>query len=89
MHLPLTPAFTAKIPTPCRNRAANGFQGEVKVARRKAWIMKKERRWLKSAIAASTGAQAALPWERSVRRRLGPTKAAMSARAPQRAIAAR
>jgi hypothetical protein len=31
--------------------------------------MKKERRWLKSAIAASKEPQAALPWQRSARRK--------------------
>ena len=31
--------------------------------------MKKERRWIKSIIAASTEAQVALPWARSTRRR--------------------
>jgi hypothetical protein len=32
-------------------------------------IMKKERRWLKSIIAASLEPQVALPWQRSTRRK--------------------
>ncbi|MEO6300544.1 MAG: hypothetical protein ABIV25_15910 [Paracoccaceae bacterium] len=31
--------------------------------------MKKERRWLKSVIAASAGMQIAMPWQRQARRR--------------------
>ena len=52
--------------------------------------MKKERRWLKSAIAASKEPQAALPWQRSVRRK--PTSlsfAACAFSARPTAIAAR
>ncbi len=49
--------------------------------------MKKERRWIKSVIAASLEAQPALPWQRSTRRR----PEAMKAAAPTkpRAMAAR
>ncbi|MDT8857046.1 hypothetical protein RNZ50_18815 [Paracoccaceae bacterium Fryx2] len=49
--------------------------------------MKKERRWLKSVLAASTEAQVALPWQRSTRRR----PEAMKPEIPQksRAVAAR
>jgi hypothetical protein len=50
--------------------------------------MKKERRWLKSVIAASVDAQVVMPWQRGIRRRpaamkpvsAAPAKAAMAAR---------
>ena len=48
--------------------------------------MKKERRWLKSAIAASLEQQVALPWARSARRKPEALKAVA---AKPRAIAAR
>ncbi|MFN4155450.1 MAG: hypothetical protein ACK4HF_12425 [Paracoccaceae bacterium] len=48
--------------------------------------MKKERRWLKSAIAASLEPQIALPWARSARRK---PQALRSAPAKPRALAAR
>ncbi|MDZ4309710.1 MAG: hypothetical protein U1A24_04010 [Cypionkella sp.] len=48
--------------------------------------MKKERRWLKSAIAASAEQQVALPWARGQRRRPEAMKAAP---AKSRALAAR
>ena len=41
--------------------------------------MKTERRWLKSAIAASLEPQVALPWQRSTRRRPAAMKAAPAA----------
>ena len=52
--------------------------------------MKKERRWLKSVIAASEGAQPSLPWTRGNRRKPEAVKAtaAKPATAPQ-AVAAR
>lgn len=50
--------------------------------------MKKERRWLKSVIAASLEPQAALPWQRGARRKPESLKAAPMAAKP-RAIAAR
>lgn len=50
--------------------------------------MKKERRWIKSVIAASLEAQPALPWQRSTRRRPEAMKAAPAPQKP-RAIAAR
>lgn len=48
--------------------------------------MKKERRWLKSAIAASLDPQIALPWVRAARRKPQALKAVT---APARAQAAR
>ena len=48
--------------------------------------MKKERRWMKSIVAASTEAQAPLPWARGTRRR---PEAMKTATAKPRAIAAR
>ncbi len=50
--------------------------------------MKKERRWLKSVIAASLEPQIALPWQRGNRRKPEALKAAPVALQP-RAIAAR
>jgi len=50
--------------------------------------MKKERRWLKSVIAASLEPQPALPWQRGTRRRPEAAKPAPSPMKP-RAIAAR
>lgn len=50
--------------------------------------MKKERRWLKSVIAASLDQQVALPWQRGQRRRPASLKAATPA-PPKGAIAAR
>jgi hypothetical protein len=47
--------------------------------------MKKDRRWLKSVIAASLEAQVALPWQRSARRK----PATLKGTAQKRAIAAR
>jgi hypothetical protein len=47
--------------------------------------MKKERRWLKSAIIASTEQQVVLPWARSARRK----PAAVKPSAPAKAVAAR
>lgn len=49
--------------------------------------MKKDRRWMKSAIAASTEPQAALPWARGTRRRPEAMKAQPVAK--PRAVAAR
>lgn len=49
--------------------------------------MKKDRRWMKSIIAASTEVQVALPWARSTRRRPAAVKEAVKV-AP-RAMAAR
>lgn len=49
--------------------------------------MKKDRRWLKSAIAAATETQIAMPWARGARRR---PEAMKTVAAPKlRAIAAR
>ena len=48
--------------------------------------MKKERRWLKSVIAASLEPQAALPWQRGARRKPASLKAVVE---KPRAIAAR
>ncbi|MDO9640272.1 MAG: hypothetical protein Q7J44_17175 [Pseudotabrizicola sp.] len=48
--------------------------------------MKKERRWLKSAIAASLDPQVAMPWARSARRKPEALKASGT---KPRAIAAR
>lgn len=50
--------------------------------------MKKERRWIKSVIAASLEPQPALPWQRTTRRRPEAVKAA-PARMKPRAMAAR
>jgi hypothetical protein len=50
--------------------------------------MKKDRRWLKSAIAASADTQVVLPWARGQRRRPEAMKAE-AAPAKQRAQAAR
>ena len=50
--------------------------------------MKKERRWLKSVIAASLEPQPALPWQRGARRRPEAVKASPAPLKP-RAIAAR
>jgi hypothetical protein len=50
--------------------------------------MKKERRWLKSVLAASLEQQPAMPWQRGNRRRPEAVKAAPTAIKP-RAIAAR
>jgi hypothetical protein len=49
--------------------------------------MTKQRRWMKSAITASTEAQVALPWARATRRRPEAMKATL--RQPTRALAAR
>ena len=49
--------------------------------------MKKDRRWLKSAIAAAAESQVALPWARGQRRRPEAMKVAPVATKPQ-AIAA-
>lgn len=43
--------------------------------------MKKERRWMKSAIAASTETQVVLPWARGQRRRPEAVKPATPAKA--------
>lgn len=51
--------------------------------------MKKERRWLKSVIAASLEPQPALPWQRGSRRRPEAVKPAPVAPLKPRAIAAR
>jgi hypothetical protein len=51
--------------------------------------MKKERRWLKSVIAASLEQQPALPWQRGTRRRPEAMKTAAPAPLKPRAIAAR
>ncbi|MEN9410916.1 MAG: hypothetical protein RL216_2890 [Pseudomonadota bacterium] len=50
--------------------------------------MKKERRWLKSVLAASLEPQPALPWQRGTRRRPEAVKAVPAPLKP-RAIAAR
>jgi hypothetical protein len=50
--------------------------------------MKKERRWLKSAIAASADAQIVMPWTRGQRRRPEAMKSVAAPSKP-RAIAAR
>lgn len=50
--------------------------------------MKKERRWLKSVIAASLDAQVAMPWQRGARRKPEAFKAPVVAAKP-RALAAR
>lgn len=50
--------------------------------------MKKERRWIKSVIAASTEVQVAMPWARTNRRRPEAMKAAAPVAKP-RALAAR
>lgn len=50
--------------------------------------MKKERRWMKSVLAASTDVQVALPWARGARRRPAAMKSA-PAQSQQRAVAAR
>lgn len=51
--------------------------------------MKKERRWLKSVLAASLEAQPALPWQRGARRRPEAVKPAAAAPMKPRAMAAR
>ena len=50
--------------------------------------MKKERRWLKSVIAASLEAKVALPWQRGARRRPAALKPAAAGQA-KAALAAR
>lgn len=50
--------------------------------------MKKERRWMKSVLAASTEAQVALPWARGARRRPQAMKTA-AVQPVTRAVAAR
>lgn len=49
--------------------------------------MKKERRWLKSAIAASLEQPVSLPWQRSARRKADSVKGAATTKS--RAVAAR
>ena len=49
--------------------------------------MKKERRWLKSAIAASTDVQVTMPWARQARRRPAVVKTSQAPKSM--AIAAR
>ena len=51
-------------------------------------IMKKERRWLKSVIAASLDQQVAMPWQRGARRKPEAIKTTADSNKP-RAIAAR
>ena len=51
--------------------------------------MKKERRWLKSVLAASLDPLPALPWQRGTRKRPAAVKLALPAPAAPRAIAAR
>lgn len=51
--------------------------------------MKKERRWLKSAIAAANEPQVALPWARGTRRRPAAMTAAMKPVSEPKAVAAR
>lgn len=55
---------------------------------RRTELMKKERRWLKSVIAASLEPQPALPWQRGARRKPAALKAAPSS-GKNPAIAAR
>lgn len=75
-------------PNPCRKSQGNS----VKVARTKQAqpgrmnTMKKDRRWMKSIIAASTEVQVSLPWARGTRRRPAAMKAAP--KAGTRAVAA-
>jgi hypothetical protein len=72
-------------PNPCRIAGANCPQQRQRL---KEQIMKKERRWLKSAIAASAETQVVMPWARGQRRRPEAMKDAPVAAKP-RAIAAR
>ena len=51
--------------------------------------MKKERRWLKSVIAASIDQSVVLPWERGLRRRPEATKIDLRPMIKPRAMAAR
>lgn len=51
--------------------------------------MKKERRWLKSVIAASVDTQVAMPWQRGLRRRPEAARATAQPMQKLRAMAAR
>ena len=51
--------------------------------------MKTQRRWMKSAIAASTEVQVSLPWARGTRRRPEAVKTAAATPAKPRSLAAR
>ncbi|MGB8811646.1 MAG: hypothetical protein WCC57_00515 [Paracoccaceae bacterium] len=51
--------------------------------------MKKERRWLKSVLAASEAQQVSMPWQRSARRKPEAMKALTTATIKPRALAAR
>lgn len=89
---PPAPQFAPPLPRPVpimRNpgpiRAANPRQGDPQNEcrpKQKETTMKKERRWLKSVIAASLEPQVALPWQRTARKKPASLKAA-----PARAMA--
>jgi hypothetical protein len=89
-HKGLIHAFPAQTPKPCRKAPSDfvstGRNGPRDERRRRK--MKKERRWLKSVLAASLEPQPALPWQRGTRRRPEAVKTAAPAIKP-RAIAAR
>ncbi|GAB1480153.1 hypothetical protein MASR2M74_27280 [Paracoccaceae bacterium] len=79
-------------PNPGQNRAANPGDSDCKVEtshrHEQEPAMKKERRWMKSVLAASTEVQVAMPWARGARRRPQAMKPAV-AQPVARALAAR
>ncbi len=58
------PLFAPVLPQPCRNRlAVLQIRDAAKLARQKGEkVMKKERRWLKSALMAAAREEVFLPW---------------------------
>jgi hypothetical protein len=89
-HKVLIRDFPARMPKHCR-KAPSDFvstgRNRPRDERRRR-KMKKERRWLKSVLAASLEPQPALPWQRGTRRRPEAVKTAAPAIKP-RAMAAR
>lgn len=89
---PYVPSATPKFHNPCQKPAALARHIAPKVERatttEQETIMKKERRWMKSVLAASTDVRVALPWARGARRRPEAMKSA-PAQPQQRAVAAR
>ena len=89
-HKGLIRDFRAQMPKPCR-KAPSDFNSTGRNSprdERRRRKMKKERRWLKSVLAASLEQQPALPWQRGTRRRPEAVKTAAPAIKP-RAMAAR
>jgi hypothetical protein len=67
VNFPIPSAF---LPKPCRNQVSTFSHGAAACPRTINWgfMMKKERRWLKSAILAAKSEDVVLPW---AARRLG------------------